>query len=68
MIVLSAPAVQIRAGATVSAAGGNVNGLGRVRITTDLSRCTLAGSFVPPVRDGCVTTHAQGFAYVSSLD
>lgn len=68
VIVLSAPAVQIRAGATVSAAGGNVNGLGRVRITTDLSRCTLAGSFVPPVRDGCVTTHAQGFAYVSSLD
>lgn len=66
VVVLAAPEVRAEAGSRVSAAGGGTNGLGRVRVTADSARCTLAGSFVPPLRDGCAPTNAMGFTYVSA--
>lgn len=65
VIVLAAPEVRAAAGAIVSAAGGGTNGLGRIRVTADAARCALAGSFVPPLRDGCAATSAMGFTWVS---
>lgn len=66
VIILAAPEVRTAAGSRVSAAGGGTNGLGRIRVTADTARCSLVGSFVPPLRDGCAPTNTMGFTYVSA--
>lgn len=74
VIYLSTPALTTARGAVVEATAGGaatapVTGLGRVRLSVDPSRCVLAGTFNPPLRDGCSPTSnggTPGYAYVSS--
>lgn len=67
VIFLRAPSVQTTATARVTAAGGlggvaslyasggagGLGGVGRVRLSVDVTRCALAGSFVPPLTGPC---------------
>lgn len=72
VIVLHAPEVRVVAGAELRAPGIDLRsmpfGLGRVRVSTDTSRCTLEGTFTPPLADGCRPTppeHALAHTYVT---
>ncbi len=61
VVVLHAPEVRVAPGAWVSARGvfeGTTVGtsLGRVRVAVDPARCTLDGTFYPPLLDGCRPT------------
>lgn len=72
VIFLSAPALEVSAGATLRAVGaaqsaggfsgtiGGAGGLGRIRIAADPSRCVLAGSFSPSLVNGCAVTPGSG--------
>ena len=67
VIYLMAPAVSVAPGAVVEAVARGVpttpiTGLGRIRLSVDRSRCTLAGSFNPPLVDGCRPTPDEGVA------
>jgi len=82
VVYLSSPVVTVKSGASVSAAGGaggfgslfatggagGNGGLGRIRVSATTATCTLAGSFSPPLKNGCNPTPggSAGFAYVAA--
>ncbi len=78
VIYLSAPAITVSAGATISAIGGfggygsefatggsgGSGGPGRIRLSVTPAFCTLSGSFNPPIAAGCTATSQTGATYV----
>jgi hypothetical protein len=83
VIFLRAPTITTGARAQVTALGGaggvaslyatggagGGGGLGRIRLSVDSARCTLAGTFNPPLVAGCAATPAPGVVgrtYVSA--
>jgi hypothetical protein len=84
VIFLRAPALTVGPRAVISAAGGEggvaslyatggaggTGGLGRIRISAPMARCTLQGTFNPPLASGCTPTMGAGTpgrAFVASF-
>jgi hypothetical protein len=82
VVFLRAPVLTVGPRAQVSAAGGEggvaslyatggaggVGGLGRIRISANPARCTLAGTFNPPLVSGCTPAPATpGRAFVAAF-
>jgi cysteine-rich repeat protein len=79
VIYLSAPTLNVAAGATVSAVGGSggtsnpncggggAGGLGRIRISTRTTTCTLEGTFTPPLSAGCSLSYAPERVYINGF-
>ncbi len=68
VIVLSAPSVRVPPTAEVSANGREGRGVGRIRVAVDPARCSLEGTFRPPLATGCVAgdpARAQGQTLVT---
>lgn len=67
VVYLVAPELRVEAGSVVEAIANGVpatpvTGLGRIRLSVDPSRCTLAGTFNPPLADRCSPTPDGGLA------
>jgi hypothetical protein len=71
VVYLAAPSIHVAPGAIVEAIARDAppnTGLGRIRLSVDPTRCALAGSFNPPLRDGCAPTAGgvPGFSYIGA--
>jgi hypothetical protein len=78
VVYLASPDLVVASSATISAAGGvgglasefatggagGPGGLGRIRISAIPASCSVVGTFVPPLANGCAPSSAPAFAYV----
>lgn len=78
VIYLSAPMLDVQAGALISAVGGTGGnasptscgkggdgGVGRIRLSVNQASCTLAGTFNPGLTAACAAANASEKTYIA---